>query len=55
MKRKILAMVLAGSMIFSQNVYASELTQSETESTQSEEAQTARKHRRLFRQTGKYR
>lgn len=40
MKRKILAMVLAGSMIFSQNVYASELTQSETESTQSEEAQT---------------
>lgn len=40
MKRKILAMVLAGSMIFSQNVYASELTSSETESTQSEEAQT---------------
>lgn len=40
MKRKVLAMVLAGSMIFSQNVYASELTQSETESTQSEEAQT---------------
>lgn len=40
MKRKILAMVLAGSMIFSQNVYASELTSSETESTKSEEAQT---------------
>ena len=40
MKRKILAMVLAGSMIFSQNVYASELTSSETESTQSEEVQT---------------
>lgn len=40
MKRKVLAMVLAGSMIFSQNVYASEFTQSETESTQSEEAQT---------------
>lgn len=40
MKRKILAMVLAGSMIFSQNVYASELTSSETESTQSEETQT---------------
>lgn len=44
MKKRIVAMVLAGTMVFSQNVYASELSdgtgQTMTEQTETEQQDT---------------